>query len=121
MNIVKYVDNDAINCPQTGHAEVHAASEQSTSLTASDLSKRYPKVFSEKTGLMAGSYRIRLDTNQEPVQHALRRIPVALRDKVKEELAKLTREDIITPVTAPTEWISSMVEVVKPNRKIRIC
>ena len=38
MNIVKYVDNDAINCPQTGHAEVHAASEQSTSLTASDLS-----------------------------------------------------------------------------------
>ena len=70
---------------------------------------------------MAGSYRIRLDTNQQPVQHAPRRIPVASRDKVKEELVKLTGEDIITPVTAPTEWISSMVEVVKPNAKIRIC
>ena len=70
---------------------------------------------------MAGSYRIRLDANQQPVQHAPRRIPVALRDKVKEELVKLTGEDIITPVTTPTEWISSMVEVVKPNGKIRIC
>ena len=55
------------------------------------------------------------------MQHEPRRIPVALRDKVKEELVKLTGEDIITPVTTPTEWNSSMVEVVKPNGKIRIC
>ena len=122
MNIVKYVDSDALNRPETSNAEVHAtATQQTTPLTPSDLASKFPKVFSEKTGLLAGSYHIRLDATQQPVQHAPRRVPVALREKVKQELEKLNEEDIITPVTEPTKWISSMVEVVKPNGKIRIC
>ena len=56
----------------------------------------------------------------KPVQHTPRRVPVALRDEVKEKLLDLEKKGIIKKVTTPTEWISSMVIVAKPG-KIRIC
>ena len=46
---------------------------------------------------------------------------MALRDKLKAELDKLTDLSIITPVTTPTPWVSSMVAAAKPNGKIRLC
>ena len=42
---------------------------------------------------------------------------IALRPKMKDELVQ---RKVITPVTEPTEWVSSMLAVIKPN-KIRIC
>ena len=39
---------------------------------------------------------------------------------MKEKLYKLVGEEIITPVTEPTKWVSSLVLVNKPN-KLRIC
>ena len=56
----------------------------------------------------------------KPIQHAPRRVPVALRDEVKEKLTDLEKRGMIKKVTEPTEWISSMVIVAKPN-KVRIC
>ena len=69
---------------------------------------------------MAGEYHIRIDESATPNQDPLRRVPVALREKVKQKLEELSQRDIIEPVTAPTRWISSMVEVVK-NGKLQIC
>ena len=40
---------------------------------------------------------------------------------MKEELARLTTEGKITPVTEPTAWVSVMVAVKKKNGKVRIC
>ena len=40
---------------------------------------------------------------------------------MKEELARLTTEGVITPVTEPTAWVSAMVAVKKNNGKVRIC
>ena len=57
----------------------------------------------------------------QPVQHAPRRVPVAIRDKLKQTLEHLTQQGIITPVTEPTDWISSMVVVTKKNGMLRIC
>ena len=55
------------------------------------------------------------------VQHAPWRIAVALRPKLKEALDDLVAQDVIAPVTTPTEWISSIVAVPKKNGKLRIC
>lgn len=55
-----------------------------------------------------------------PVVHPPRRVPVALRDRLKEELDKVVKEGIIIPVTEPTKWVSSLVLVNKPER-LRIC
>ena len=57
---------------------------------------------------------------ESTVQHAPRRVPVTLHTEVKEKLTELERKGIVVKETDPTDWISSMVVVAKPN-KIRIC
>ena len=57
----------------------------------------------------------------EPVQHAPRRVPVALRDRLREILDDLVEQDILAHVTQPTEWVSSMVVIPKKDGKLRIC
>ena len=83
--------------------------------------QRYPKVFKEGVGKIAGNYNIRLNPRVMPVQHAPRRVPVALRQRLKETLNSMVRANIIAPVTEPTQWISSMVVVPKKNGTLRIC
>ena len=63
-----------------------------------------------------------LQTNPEvaPVQHTPRKMPVALKKEIKAKLDEMEKRGIITPVTEPTDWISSMV-VVKKGTKLRIC
>ena len=61
-----------------------------------------------------------IHTNQCSIPPA-RRVPVATRDKLKQTLEHLTQQGILTPVTEPTDWISSMVVVTKKNGILRIC
>ena len=56
-----------------------------------------------------------------PVVHPPRRVPVALKSLLKDELRKLQEMKIIVPITGPTPWVSSMVTVKKPNGQLRIC
>lgn len=47
-------------------------------------------------------------------------MPVALRSRIKTKLDELVDCKVIVPVTEPTEWVSSMLAIVKPN-KVCIC
>ena len=44
-----------------------------------------------------------------------------LRDKEKAELDRMARMGIITKVEQPTQWVSPIVVVKKPNGDVRIC
>ena len=121
MNIVTYLDNDQLNKPNTGDSEVYALIEKDGPLTKEQLFKKYPRVFSDGVGCLDGEYHIRLNPQNMPVQHAPRRVPVALRDRLKGTLEQLCEEDILAQVTEPTSWVSSMVVVPKSNGKLRIC
>lgn len=90
-----------------------------TPLTADQLKKEYPDVF-EGTGLLEGKYHIELDTSVRPVVHPPRKVPVALKQKLKKELDQLVEKHMIAPVSEPTPWVSSLVIVDKPN-KLRVC
>ena len=61
-----------------------------------------------------------VDPSFKPVQHSPRRVPVALQKEVKNKILELEEKGIIEKVVEPSEWISSMVIVAKPQ-KIRIC
>ena len=46
-------------------------------------------------------------------------MPVALRDRLISELNKMVEQEIIYPVTVPTQWVSSIVVVAKPNGRLQ--
>jgi hypothetical protein len=71
-------------------------------------------------GCLPGYHHINVKPEITPVIHAPRKVPIALRDRVKAELQRMVDMDVIERQDEPTEWVSSMVVVVKPN-KIRIC
>lgn len=45
---------------------------------------------------------MRIDSTVDPIQHAPRCVPVALRTKVKEALEDLEQQEVIAPVTSLT-------------------
>lgn len=51
----------------------------------------------------------------------VRKVTIAILNKVKKEIDSLIENNIITPVNTPTDWLSSMVVAAKKNGEIRIC
>ncbi|CAC5423217.1 unnamed protein product [Mytilus coruscus] len=50
-----------------------------------------------------------------------KRIPIALKPKLKTELQRLETLGVIKSVDTPADWVSSLVIVKKPSGKIRLC
>ena len=78
-------------------------------LTKELILKEYKDCF-DKVGRFPGEkYHIQLIDNPVPVIHAPRTVPVHILPLYKAELDKMQAEDIIVPVTEPTEWVNSIV------------
>ena len=50
-----------------------------------------------------------------------RRVPDALKNRLKDELERLEALGVITKVTKPTDLVSNLVVAEKPNGKLRVC
>lgn len=48
-------------------------------------------------------------------------MPVAHRENLQKTLDDLVKQEMLAPVTRPTEWVSSMVAVPKSDGRMRIC
>ena len=84
------------------------------------LDKEFPENFTG-TGKLPGQYNIEVDSNVKPKIHPPRKVPVALKEKLKKELDRLESQDIIAPIKdEATPWVSSMVVAARPHRT-RIC
>ena len=58
------------------------------------------------------------------VIHSPRKVPVALKKDIEKEQKWMESLGVIEKQTETTEWVSSMVTIVKPKKiriKIRIC
>ena len=65
---------------------------------------------------------ITLRPNATPLcLHAPRKVPHPLLPKVKEEIDRMLRQGVISPIDDPTEWCSGIVTVPKPNGSYRLC
>ena len=70
------------------------------------------------------NFQLKLHVNKDvkPVAQPVRRLLFGLRDKVDRKLDELLKEDIIEEVpSGPTEWVSPLVVVLKPDGDIRVC
>lgn len=72
-------------------------------------------------GKLPGKLHLELTENPKPVQQPVRRVPIAVKPKLKKELERLEKLGMIVPVKEPTDWISSMVVVMKSSGKVRLC
>ena len=89
-------------------------------LTKEKILKEYEEVFKGFGGL-DGDVSIQLKEDAVPVVHPPRRVPYAIKDKVKEELDRMVKLEVIEKVDEPTDWVNSIVVAEKPNGKLRLC
>ena len=78
--------------------------------------------FFEGLGCLQDPYHIEVDPNVAPVVNPARKVPVAIKDRVKAELEEMEKKSVIREVDVPTHWVNSVVIVEKPGTgKLRIC
>jgi len=96
--------------------EVHAIQQQAPEMD------EYEDLFrSDTVGKLPVIYHMRLDESVHPTVCAPRRIPLAMKDKVAQELERMTKMGIIVPVEEATLWVSAMAAAVKKDGSVRIC
>ena len=88
--------------------------------TTPDYVKNFKDCF-DVIGKLPGTHHIATDPSVTPVVHPPRKLPIALKSKLKKELQSMVKMGIIKPVQTPTDWVSSLVVVEKPNGKLRVC
>nr|XP_054602637.1 uncharacterized protein K02A2.6-like [Nothobranchius furzeri] len=84
------------------------------------LMEEYKDCF-EGLGCLPGQHEICVDKNVPPVVHPGRKIPFALREKLKDELARMEKLEVIKKIDEPTEWVSSLVVLQKKTGALRTC
>ena len=88
---------------------------------SSEWQKKFPSVF-QGLGTMPGEYNIKLKPDAKPFSiNVSRRVPLPMLSKVTAELERMVGQDVIAPISEPTEWCAGMVVVHKANNSIRIC
>ena len=94
---------------------------QSTVPPESDIFEQYNDVFTGLGCVKGVVHHIATDPAVKPVVHPPRRVSALLRQKVKDELDRMERLGVVERVQELTEWVNSLVTVLKPNGKIRLC
>ena len=84
------------------------------------ITATYPDVF-QGLGCMEGALHLEVDESASPSIMPPRRVPLALKERLKEELARLEKANVIKKEEEPTDWVSSLVVTEKPNGKLRVC
>lgn len=84
------------------------------------IQQEYGDIF-KGLGCLEGEGKIYLIDNATPSIYPARKVPFALRERLKAELARLEELDVIKKADKPTEWVLPLVIVEKPNKDLRIC
>ena len=106
------------------HSSVYEVTEPIAcdSVSFSDqIFTKYKDRFDDELGELPVVYKMKLNESVSPVIKPARKVPIAMEQKVKEELERMTRIGVIKPESEPTEWVSHMVAAKKKSGEIRIC
>ncbi|XP_019632633.1 PREDICTED: uncharacterized protein K02A2.6-like [Branchiostoma belcheri] len=118
MNVIKI--NHEVKSTQRIDSEVPIKDRPPINNKA-DLFAMYPDCFDDTVGCFEGEYHITVDPTAKPVVHPPRRVPLELKERLKDQLMEMQDRGIISAVTQPTDWVNSIIIKEKPNGKLRIC
>ena len=89
-------------------------------LTMDEISATYSDIL-KGLGCMEGALHLEVDKSVAPAIMPPRRVPLTLKDRLKEELTRLEKESVIVRKEEPTDWVASLVVTEKLNGKFRAC
>ena len=81
---------------------------------------KYPEVFNG-LGKFGEPVKLELKSGATPKAVPARLVPHKKRRKLKVELDKLVKSEVIVKDTTPVQWLSPLVLVDKPNGDLRLC
>ena len=103
--------------PQPSHTVTQCLTVAHTThpIPTSDIRSEFPSVFDGNIKTMDGElFHITLTDDAQPFcVRTPRTVPFSFRDKLKAELELLQEQNIIAPVTEPTEWCAPIVVTPK--------
>ena len=91
------------------------------SCSVQDLLKEYHDVFDGELGCLPGVEHLEVNTSIQPVKMPLRKVPLAVQERLEEEISRLEAMGVIEKISQPTDWVSGMVVAEKRNGKLRLC
>lgn len=109
-----------VECIQLGLVKRTCEVQVALGSTKELVVEQYKDVFSG-LGTLPGTYKIEMKDNAIPKVQPPRRVPLTVRDKLKETLDIMEKQGVIESVVRPTDWVSSVVIVEKPNGSLRLC
>ena len=83
--------------------------------------EQHPDTFDGRLGALPGKVHLQVDETIHPTVMPTRRMPVAVRPKLKAELDRMTKLGVLTKVEEPTPRVSQLVVVPKKNGGVRVC
>ncbi|KAJ8018231.1 hypothetical protein HOLleu_43885 [Holothuria leucospilota] len=107
-----------ISLPETEINQVEESTKQC--MTKEEVYSEFRDLF-KGIGQIPGIIHLTTDPSVPPVVAPPHRVPVAMKPKLKKELARLEGLNIIEKVVEPTDWVSNLVIMTKTNGKTRIC
>ena len=67
----------------------------------------------EGLGCLPGELKLTVDETVTPVASACRKVPFAIQKKLKKELDRMEKSEVIIKIDEPTSWVSLIVVVTK--------
>ena len=92
-----------------------------TNQSLEHILKQHSSVFKDELGTLKGvKAKLYVDPQVQPLFFKARSVPYAMRQKVEQELERLEKQDVITPVKF-SDWAAPIVPVVKRDGSVRVC
>ena len=85
------------------------------SQTAQEIIEEYRDVFEGDLGTLEGLQHLDVDPSVPPTIATSRRVPFAIKPKLKTKLDRLTDIGVLVPVDEPTDWVSNLVIATKES------
>ena len=115
MLVVKHEHLQLLTINKQNILAVDSDGVKSKGSKVQDYMSQYKDVFTGE-GKLDGQLHLESDKNVYPLQLPTRRVPIDLREPLKQELDRLSNTRGIRKVDTQTEWI-----LAKKNGKVRLC